>query len=133
MVGATTVNAFDMPDSGGKRPNREELLQMAIHAAKNGNRDSAVMMLSQVLAQDRRNERAMLWMARLAKTNSERRQWLERVLDVNPDNETARDTLKKMDYRRSARENRTLLIFGVVVGVLLVLLIVVVLILALLS
>jgi hypothetical protein len=79
------------------------------------------MMLRQVLEEDRRNERAMLWMARLAKGSKERRQWLERVLDVNPDNEQAQSQLRKMKYRSSAQQNRTLLLFGVVVGVLVVL------------
>ena len=115
------MNAFDSKE-GGKQPNREELLQMAINAAKSNNREGARMMFTQVLSQDRRNERALMWMARLSETNAERRQWLERVLDVNPDNEKARKAIRQIEYQRSARENRTLLIFGVVVGVLLVLL-----------
>lgn len=109
------------------QPNREELLQMAIRAAKAGNKDSARMMFEQILRQDRRNERAMLWMAQLATTQDERRQWLERVIHINPDNAKAKSALKKMQYQRSAYENRTLLIFGVVAGVLIVLLVVVLL------
>ncbi|MBZ0296133.1 MAG: tetratricopeptide repeat protein [Anaerolineae bacterium] len=109
-----------------KEPNREELLQMAIRTAKAGNREGARVMLRQVLSEDKRNERAIMWMAKISSSKGERRQWLERALEINPDNGQAKATLKKMQYRRSARENRTLLIFGVVVGVLVVLLIVVV-------
>lgn len=109
-----------------KEPNREELLQMAIRTAKAGNREGARVMLRQVLSEDRRNERAIMWMAKISSSKGERHQWLERALEINPDNQQAKATLKKMQYRRSARENRTLLIFGVVVGVLIVLLIVVV-------
>ena len=58
--------------SGG--PNREELLQLAIRAAKEGNVDSARMMFDQILAQDKKNERAMMWMAKLAEKKSERKQ-----------------------------------------------------------
>lgn len=105
--------------SGG--PNREELLQLAIRAAKEGNVDSAKMMFEQILAQDKKNERAMMWMAKLAEKKSERKQWLDRVLAINPDNETARQALQKMAYSRSANENRTLLIFGMIAGVLIVL------------
>jgi hypothetical protein len=108
-----------------QQPNREQLLQMAISTAKAGNRDGARVMLRQVLSEDRRNERAMLWMAATARSNQERRQWLERVLDINPDNEQAKTQLKRMNYRASAQQNRVLLVFGVVVGVLFVLLLVV--------
>lgn len=111
-------------DEGSLQPNREELLQMGIRAAKAGNKEGARMAFDQILAQDKRNERAMMWMAKLADTKPERKKWLERVLAVNPDNEGARDNLQKMAYTRSARENRVLLVFGVVAGVLVVLAIV---------
>lgn len=109
-----------------QQPNREQLLQMAINTAKAGNKDGARVMLRQVLSEDKRNERAMLWMAQIARNTKERRQWLVRVLDINPDNEQARKHLKRMDYETSAQQNRVLLVFGVVVGVLFVLMIVVV-------
>ena len=108
------------------QPNREELLQMGIRAAKDGNNDGARMFFEQVLNQDKRNERAMMWMAKIATDNkAERKKWLEKTLEINPDNLQAREALKKMAYVRSAGENRTLLIFGIVVGVLIVLAIVV--------
>ncbi len=111
----------------GPQPNREELLQMGIRAAKDGNHDGARIFFEQVLNQDKRNERAMMWMAKIATDNkAERKKWLEKTLEVNPDNLQARDALKKMAYVRSATENRTLLMFGMVVGVLIVLALVVV-------
>lgn len=113
------------------QPNREELLNMAIRSAREGNTESARVMLRRVLSEDRRNERAMLWLAQIAETPAERRKWLEQVLDVNPDNTKAREALNRMVYKRSARENRTLIIFGMVTGVLVVLLIVVLLAVAL--
>ena len=119
-----------MASEGNQQPNREQLLQMAINSAKSGNKDGARVMLRQVLAEDRRNERAMLWMANVSTSKAESRQWLERVLDTNPDNEQARKLLSKMDYQTSAQQNRVLLIFGVVVGVLFVLFLVVVIALA---
>jgi hypothetical protein len=108
-------------DSGSLQPNREELLQMGIRAAKAGNKDAARIAFEQVLTQDKRNERAMMWMAKIAESKSERKKWLDRVLLVNPDNESAKAALKKIAYKRSAKENRTLLIFGMVAGVLVVL------------
>jgi thioredoxin-like negative regulator of GroEL len=118
--------SFGINDSGSLQPNREELLQMGIRAAKAGNRDGARTLFEQVLNQDKRNERAMMWMAKIAETKVERKKWLDRVLQVNPDNQGAKDALRKIAYRRSAKENRTLLVFGMVAGVLVVLAVVIV-------
>jgi hypothetical protein len=124
------MTSFEFPDGESQAPNREELLQLAITAAKAGNKRPARLMFEQVLKQDKNNERAMMWMAKISDNKDERREWLQRVLGVNPNNEAARDALKKMAYRRSAKDNRVLLTFGVLAGVLLVLAIVVVLALA---
>ena len=118
--------SFGVQNDGGLQPNREEMLQMGIRGAKAGNRDGARTLFEQVLSQDKRNERAMMWMAKLAETKAERKKWLDRVLTINPDNAGARDALKKIAYTRSAKENRTLLIFGMVAGVLIVLAVVIV-------
>jgi ABC-type multidrug transport system permease subunit len=75
-------------------PNREELLQMAINTAQAGNRD--------------------------AESKNERAQWLNRVLQVNPNNEGARDALERMTRSSAARQNRTFIIFGVVLVVLVI-------------
>ncbi len=115
---------------GSQAPNREELLQLAINAARAGNKRPARLMFEEVLKEDKNNERAMMWLAKIAESKAERREWLKRVLNVNPNNETARDALKQMAYRRSAKDNRVLLTFGVLAGVLIVLAIVVVLALA---
>jgi thioredoxin-like negative regulator of GroEL len=122
--------SFSSKNDGGSQPNREELLQMGIRAAKAGNKEGARMAFDQILSQDKRNERAMMWMAKIADTKIERKKWLDRVLTVNPDNEVARDALQKMAYKRSARENRILLVFGMIAGVLVVLGVVMVLFLA---
>lgn len=105
-------------------PNREELLRMAVRAAEAGNKEGARMMFREVLAQDKRNERAMVWLAKLAPTQAERKAWLRRILAINEENDWARKTLKKMTYQESAKANRTLLVFGVIAAVLIVLAIV---------
>ena len=112
-------------ESSTQSPNREELLKMAIRTAKAGNRTAARVMFRRVLSEDKRNERAMMWMAKLSDGRQERDQWLNRVLAVNPNNESAREILRKTQYKRSAKENRTLLVFGMIAGVLLVLAVVV--------
>jgi thioredoxin-like negative regulator of GroEL len=110
----------------GNAPNREELLQLAINTARAGNKRAARLMFEQVLKQDKNNERAMMWLAKIAESKAERQEWLRRVLNVNPNNEQARDTLKRIAYRRSAKDNRVLLIFGVVAAVLIILAVVIV-------
>lgn len=114
------------PNGESQAPNREELLQMAINAARAGNKKPARLMFEQVLKQDKNNERAMMWMAKIADTKAERREWLQRVVSVNPNNDQARDALKSMAYKKSAKDNRVLLIFGVVAAVLIILAVVIV-------
>ncbi len=121
----------DKDSSNQNAPNREELLQMGIRAAKAGNRDAARIAFQQILSQDKRNERAMMWMAKLADKPAERRKWLERALEINPDNTAAQEAIQRMAYKTSARENRVLLMFGMVVGILIVLALVVILFFAL--
>ena len=112
------MTAFN--DKANNSPNREELLQLAIRAAQAGNTDGARIMFRQVLSEDRHNERAMMWLAKLAATRAERRQWLTRVLQVNPRQQSARDALRRMDYKRSARDNRVLIFYGVIVALLVI-------------
>ncbi|MCA9902602.1 MAG: hypothetical protein KC547_01995 [Anaerolineae bacterium] len=105
-------------DDSDNMPNREELLQMAIEAARAGQKDGARVIFRQILEQDKRNQRAMMWMAKLADSKEERIRWLEMVVSTNPDNITARKELNRIRYTRAARENRTLVIFGVIAVVL---------------
>jgi len=119
--------SFDFRESESQAPNREELLQLAINAARAGNSKPARLMFEEVLKQDKNNERALMWLAKIAGSKAERREWLMRVLNVNPNNDVARNALKRMAYKRSARDNRVLLTFGVLAGVLIVLAVVIVL------
>jgi predicted nucleic acid-binding Zn ribbon protein len=106
-----------------KQTNNEELLQLAIRAAKGGNRDGARVMLRQVYGRDRHNETAMLWLAKLANNDPERQQWLNRVLDVNPDNKTAKTGLEKIEYKQQASDNRTIAMYGIIAVIMLVIVI----------
>jgi hypothetical protein len=98
---------------------------MAIQAAKAGNKEGARVMFRQVLNEDRRNERALMWLAKIAPNTTERRRWLQHVLTIDPNNQAAKTALKQMDYKTSARDNRVLIIFGVVALVLVALAVVI--------
>jgi len=102
-------------------PNREQLLNMAINSAKKGQKKGARMMLQKVLTEDKRNERAMLWMAKLASNDKDKRKWLDRILDVNPDNQTAIEAIEKMEYEAAADRNKALYQIVLVVGVIVIL------------
>ncbi len=92
--------------------NNEELLQMAIRAAKSGQKDGARMMFRQVYDRNRRNETALMWLAKLSKDKKERREWMERILEINPDNAAAQKAIKQIVYKKQASDNRTLVLFG---------------------
>lgn len=96
------------------QPNREQLLKMAIEAAKNENKPGARMMLQQVIDEDPKNERAMLWMAKIARNGAEREAWLEKVLKVNPKNDVALQALEKITSKQQAETTQTNLVFGTI-------------------
>jgi hypothetical protein len=105
--------------------NNEELLNMAIRAAKNGQKDNARVMFRQVYDRNKRNETAMLWLAKVAKDEKERVQWLKRLLEANPENKAAQKALRHMSYKKASADNRTLFVFGAVAAVMIVVVLVV--------
>jgi hypothetical protein len=112
--------SYNAKDTESNQPNREELLQMAINAAKNGQRDGARVMFRQILSQDKKNERALMWMAKLAGSKKDRIHWLNLAIAANPNNSTARDALAQMDYKEKASQNKILLLGGVALAVVLI-------------
>jgi Tfp pilus assembly protein PilF len=104
-------------------PNREELFNMAVNAAKQGQRNGAKVMFSQVLDQDPNNIKAMMWMAKIASSNTERRKWLDKVLAIKPNYAPAQQIMDKMAHEGNANRNRQLLRVGVIAYVAVVLII----------
>lgn len=74
----------------------QENLRQGIDAAKRGDKLAARRHLQQVLIADRNNEIAWMWMASVVDTLDERRRCLERALQINPNNERAREALKRL-------------------------------------
>lgn len=104
-------------------PNLEELFSMAVDAAKKGQRQGARVMFRQILEHDRRNIRAMMYLAKLAPNDKERLAWLEKVLEIRPGYEPAEEMLAKVQYNRQAERNRVLFRVGIGAYVVVVLLI----------
>ncbi len=84
----------------GTEPTLEDLMQMGMQAARQGNRPNARLFFQQVLDADKHNERAWLWMASVAETREERIRFLKTVLRINPNNSVAREELERMRRRR---------------------------------
>ena len=70
-----------------------ELRQRGIQTAKAGQKDEARELLQQSIRLDPNNEAAWLWLASVARDNRERIFCLQKLLEINPDNETARKAL----------------------------------------
>jgi len=77
-------------------PNIQDRLREGIEAARRGDRVNARRLLQQVLIIERDNEVALMWMASVVDSLSERRAFLERALRLNPSNTRAREALQKM-------------------------------------
>lgn len=108
-------------------PDIPELTRMAVKAAKEGNKEGARVMFRQIVERDRYNEQAMTWLARIAKNKQEREQWLQRILDINPDNMSARQALENIAEQREEGYDRMVIIYGFAVIIMLILLVVVLL------
>jgi hypothetical protein len=108
-------------DSSGesKNPNLEDLMRLGASTAKAGNKDNARVIFRQVLDADKRNVGAWLWMASLAENNIDRRRYLETVLQLSPNNATARKQLAVMDRTVQRGENASLRL-GIIILVILV-------------
>ncbi|MCL4252425.1 MAG: PD40 domain-containing protein [Anaerolineae bacterium] len=70
-----------------------QLLEQGIDAAKRGDRATGRRLLTQVLEADPANELAWIWLASCVNTLEDRKECLERVLEINPDNARAKQAL----------------------------------------
>jgi len=87
------------------RSDLERKLQQGIDAVRRNDRATARRLLEEVIEADENNELAWMWLASTVTTLSERRQCLERVLEINPDNNRAREALRQLVQAPSAGAN----------------------------
>jgi hypothetical protein len=73
-----------------------DALQAGITAAREGRRAEASALLRQALQANPRSEQGWLWLSAIVETDAERRTCLERVLAINPHNQTAQAGLEKL-------------------------------------
>ncbi len=70
-----------------------QLLEQGINAAKRGDRATGRKLLTQVIEADPANELAWIWLASCVNSLQDRKECLERVLEINPDNVRAKQAL----------------------------------------
>lgn len=81
----------------------DTILQLGIEAAREGNRDEARNLFSLLTRQEPDNLQAWLWLAGVAEGPEQRRQALERVLELDPNNEMAVKGLQAMGVSPTVR------------------------------
>jgi hypothetical protein len=72
-------------------------LEQGIELVRSGDKEAARQLLAQVVTEEPNNERAWMWLAYCAKSRSERKRYLERVLEINPVNFKAAEALEKLN------------------------------------
>lgn len=77
----------------------DSLTSQGIEAFRNGDIEQARALFRQAVQANPRNEDALLWLSQLAESDAERAEHLRRVLDVNPNNSTARRGLAAIEGR----------------------------------
>jgi hypothetical protein len=76
--------------------NIQNQIRTAIQAAQSGNKGIARHILEEVVKEAPDSEAAWMWLASVVDTPEERRNCLQRVLAINPDNERAQQALSKL-------------------------------------
>ena len=76
-------------------------IKEAIAAIKAGDKETGRRLLAGILQADLDNELAWLWMAAVAESPEQRRKYLLRVLELNPDNASAKKGLAALDQKQA--------------------------------
>jgi hypothetical protein len=81
----------------------QHTLQQAIQAIQYGDRALGKRLLAQVLQANPKNVQAWLWMSEVTDTDEQRRECLERVAAIEPQNQAARARLAQLHARATVR------------------------------
>lgn len=78
-------------------------LQEAIAAIKAGDKTTGKQLLTELIKANPQNENAWLWMTNVVTSDAERTKCLERVLQINPNNEAAKKALATIRQRQAGQ------------------------------
>ncbi|HKZ85754.1 MAG TPA: hypothetical protein VJ793_19120 [Anaerolineae bacterium] len=84
----------------------DTLTSQGIDAFRNGETERARTLFMQALDANPRNEDALLWLSQLAESDAERASYFRRILDINPNNATARRGLQAIEGMPAAVPRR---------------------------
>jgi len=73
------------------------LVEQGIAAYRSGNKEEAVRLLGQALRENRQNEEAWLYLGAALDDPAKKRQAFEQVLQINPNNDKAKNALARLD------------------------------------
>lgn len=76
-------------------------VQRGIDASKETHKDFAKQCFLQAIVHDNQNEMAWLWLASVSASEDEKRAYLQKVLEINPQNETALFSLNSLKNQRA--------------------------------
>ena len=79
-------------------------LQKGIKAARRGHKEPAQKLLGQVVQADPANEQAWLWLSKVTEQPEQKAQRLERVIQLNPDNQWAAQELAALQSQAAPAE-----------------------------
>ncbi len=85
----------------------EKKLQDGIAASRRGDRATARRLLEEVVHADENNELAWMWLASAVTNMNERRACLERALEINPNNQRAKDAMERLGVKAGATPRGT--------------------------
>jgi preprotein translocase subunit Sss1 len=74
----------------------DELLQQAVSFVQVGDKGSAVKILKEIVTKDPKNENAWLWLAACFDKRENKIRSLQKVLEINPNNQKAKQALDKL-------------------------------------
>ena len=77
-------------------------VQRGVGAAKEDRRDFARQCFLQAISHDLENELAWLWLASISEQAEEKTSYLQKVLEINPENSAARMSLNSLSSRKNA-------------------------------
>jgi|GEM_PF-5985864 len=86
----------------------DDLLKKAIIAIKSGDKNQGKQLLIKILEENSQNELAWLWMSKCVDKNEHKIDCFKRVLEINPDNITAKQELERIRTLNTIKQSPTI-------------------------
>jgi len=88
----------------GNADNLHEILRAGIEAARQGDKERARQYFERVVQLDDQNEAGWMWLASTIDSVEQRKGYLQKVLQINPNNERAREALSRLSGSASTAD-----------------------------